>query len=153
MLDVIQHALAWLEDNERYIPDAVVLLQPTSPARTYTHIDGAVDVLEETSADTVVSVVEVPHQYVPSSLMSLVDGKLVNFVSDPPVFRRQDKPRFYARNGPAVLVNRLEILRSRRLYGDITRPYLMSHRDSIDVDTPDDLLAAEFWLSRREPAQ
>jgi CMP-N-acetylneuraminic acid synthetase len=150
MIHVIQHAVDWLKDDEGYLTEIVVLLQPTSPGRTHQHIDEAVDLLVETSADTVVSVVEVPHQYIPQSVMRIVDGKLINFASDSAVYRRQDKPRFYARNGPAVLVNRVGVVASGRLYGDTTRPYLMSHADSIDVDTLDDLLAAEFWLSRRK---
>ena len=37
--DVIQHTLAWLEDNENQQPDVVVLLQPTAPFRTATDVD------------------------------------------------------------------------------------------------------------------
>jgi CMP-N,N'-diacetyllegionaminic acid synthase len=149
MIDVVQHAIAWLADTERYFPDIVVVLQPTSPLRTHRHIDEAIELLIETSADSVVSVVEVPHQYTPNSVMRVVDGRLVDFISAPPVFRRQDKELFYARNGPAVVVTRPQIVASGRLYGDNLRPYLMTHGDSIDVDTSEDLIAAEFWLSRR----
>lgn len=149
MIDVINHALAWLHANEGYDPQTIVLLQPTSPLRTAEHIDGAVDLFDSTSADSVVSVVEVPHQYTPTSIMRISDGRLVAFDADGAVFRRQDKPRFYARNGPAVLVTRPAVLASGRLYGDTTRPYLMTHADSIDVDTPEDLLLAEFLLGRR----
>jgi CMP-N,N'-diacetyllegionaminic acid synthase len=152
IIHVIQHSVEWLKDNEGYLPEIVVLLQPTSPGRTHTHIDEAVDLLVESAADTVVSVVEVPHQYIPQSVMRIVDGRLINFASDSAVYRRQDKPRFYARNGPAILVNRLGVVASGRLYGDTTRPYVMAHADSIDVDTPDDLLVAEFWLSRKNRA-
>src|SRR6185369_679302 len=32
--DAIQHALEWLLEHEGYKPDAILLLQPTSPLRT-----------------------------------------------------------------------------------------------------------------------
>ena len=32
-LPVLQHAVQWLSDHEGYRPDAVMILQPTSPLR------------------------------------------------------------------------------------------------------------------------
>ena len=34
MKEVIHHQLDWLKKEENYIPDIIVLLQPTSPLRT-----------------------------------------------------------------------------------------------------------------------
>ena len=70
-IDVILHALDWLKQNDSYQPDAVVLLQPTSPLRTEKHIDKAIQLFLDKNADTVVSVVEVPHNYSPYKLMKL----------------------------------------------------------------------------------
>ena len=102
--------------------------------------------LHETGADSVVSVVEVPHRYRPGSLMALEGGRLVPLGPTPAT--RQEKPVVYARNGPAVLV-----LRSDRigddLYGGDCRPYVMEPRDSIDVDEPFDLELAELLLRAR----
>ena len=58
MLDVVLHARGCLGDA-----DALVVLQPTSPLRRAEHVDAAVALLEETGADCVVSVVEVPHRF------------------------------------------------------------------------------------------
>ena len=150
-IDVIRHALAWFQEHEGYRPEIVALLQPTSPLRRVEHIDAAVDLMITTGADTVVSVVEVPHRFNPSSVMRLgADGRLSPFLEGPLVLRRQDKPRVYARNGPAVLVMRWEVVESRRLYGDVVRPLEMSMADSVDIDDTDDLAMAEFWLQRRQ---
>jgi CMP-N,N'-diacetyllegionaminic acid synthase len=149
MIEVLAHALEWLRSKESYAPDVVVVLQPTSPLRKAEHVDEGVRLLIDQSADTVVSVIEVPHQFSPGSLMTMVNGKLVDASSAAPVFRRQDKPRFYARNGPAVLVVRSETIRAGRLYGETTLPYVMSPSASIDIDSSDDLVLAEFFLSRR----
>ena len=150
MIEVVSHALEWLRANEDYTPEVIVLLQPTSPLRKSAHVDESVQMLINHAADTVVSVIEVPHQFTPGSLMTVVDGKLVNAIPTESVLRRQDKPTLYARNGPAVLVVRSETIQSGRLYGDTTLPYVMSPSDSIDIDSPQDLLLAEFLLTQRQ---
>jgi CMP-N-acetylneuraminic acid synthetase len=140
MLAVIQHALA-----ETGPCDVLVLLQPTSPLRRAEHVDEAVRLLVESGADTVVSVVEVPHQFRPDSLMALEDGRL-RALSAGIAPRRQEKPVVYARNGPAVLALRPERL-GDDLYGGDVRPYVMGPLESVDVDGPDELRLAELLLS------
>jgi CMP-N,N'-diacetyllegionaminic acid synthase len=140
MLDVIVHALGALP------ADVLVLLQPTSPLRRAEHVDGAVDLLLETGADAVVSVVEVPHAFLPASLMREGDGRLVPLDPDAPLLRQQ-KGRLYARNGPAVLALRADRLDpARGLYGGDVRPFPMDPRDSLDVDGPFELELAGLLL-------
>lgn len=149
MIDVIIHALNFLQKKEQYIPDAVVLLQPTSPFRKASHIDAAVDLLTSTGADSVVSIVEVPHQFTPGSIMKLENGRLTPYKQGPSILRRQDKPKLYGRNGPAVLaVRRSVLLEKQSLYGDDSRGFIMDARESIDIDTLLDLEIAEFFLTR-----
>jgi len=149
MLPVLRHAVEALR-MEGFAADVVVLLQPTSPLRRAEHIDAAVEMLDESGADSVVSVVEVPHQFNPVSVMRLDDGRLAPFMGGPPILRRQDKPRVFARNGPAVLAVRTEVLERGSLYGDNIRPLFMTAKDSIDLDTPSDLELLECLLARRQ---
>lgn len=147
MLPVLQHA-----DREMtargFAAGVVVLLQPTSPLRRAEHVDAAVDLLVESGADSVVSVVEVPHQFSPVSVMRMEGKRLVPFLDGELVTRRQDKPRTWARNGPAVLAVRADVLRGGSLYGTDVRPLVMTAHDSFDLDTPDDLEWLEAWLAR-----
>jgi CMP-N-acetylneuraminic acid synthetase len=145
MLPVLQHAAREVARGGTAV-DVVVLLQPTSPLRRASHVDAAIDLLESTGADSVVSVVDVPHQFNPMSVMRLEDGRLRPFVDGPLITRRQDKPQVYARNGPAVLAVRTRVLEAGSLYGDDCRPLVMSAADSIDIDGPDDLALAELML-------
>jgi CMP-N-acetylneuraminic acid synthetase len=149
MLDVLVHAVSELERaGDRY--DVVVLLQPTSPLRTADHIDAAVARLEETGADSVVTVVPVPHRFSPVSVMRMDGDRLTAYAGETSVTRRQDKPLLYARNGPAVLAVRRDVLLEQRsLYGRDIRPLLMTEEESVDIDTPWDLAIAELLLSRR----
>lgn len=152
MLPVLQHAVRTLGESG-FRPDAVVLLQPTSPLRRAEHVDAAVAMLETTGADSVVSVVEVPHQFSPSSVMTL-DGDRLRPLSDAPApTRRQDKVRAFARNGPAVLAVRTRTLETGSLYGEDSRALIMDARDSLDVDTAWDLELAESILSGRAQAR
>jgi CMP-N,N'-diacetyllegionaminic acid synthase len=140
MVAVIRHALSQIERC-----DVLVLLQPTSPLRRAEHVDGAVRLLLETGANSVVSVVEVPHRYEPDSLMELRDGLLVAR-SEPTT--RQAKQRLYARNGPAVLALRPAGL-GDGLYSGNVAAYVMDEADSLDIDTPYDLELAELLLRSR----
>ena len=149
ILPVIQHALEWLEQYAGFVPQAVVLLQPTSPLRSSLHIDQAIQVFKANMADTVVSVMEVPHQFNPVSLMQLDEAQqLQPYLDGPMILRRQEKPRVYARNGPAVLIVRREVLLEGKLYGERIYPYIMERIPSFDIDDRYDLEIAEYWLRK-----
>lgn len=153
MFPVVKQALEWLEHNENYLPDITVLLQPTSPLRTSTHIDEAIELFTYSNADSVVSVVEVPHQYNPISVLKNVDGKLLPFIDNEGhrVLRRQDKPKCYARNGPAIVVSRVvSLLKYKNMYGEVSFPYIMRLEDSIDIDSHFDIFLSECILRFRE---
>jgi CMP-N,N'-diacetyllegionaminic acid synthase len=150
MLPVLQHALTALRGDGF---DTVVLLQPTSPLRRAEHIDGVLDLFERTGADSVVSVVEVPHQFNPLSVLAVEGDRGRPFSADPMPTRRQDKPRVFARNGPAVLAVKAAVVERGSLYGDDSRVFVMSPLESVDIDTQDDLDYAEFLLGRARMAR
>jgi len=105
------------------------------------------------NANTVVSVVEVPHRYNPYSVMELKDGSLKYFWNEAlsfDRFRRQDLPPIYARNGPVVLVSKSEVLFSEQsFYGSLVFPLIMDEVDSIDIDTLFDLQLAHWLIQNR----
>jgi len=148
-ISVVEHALGWLEAQERFLQDYVVLLQPTSPLRTSADIDAAVSLALRTGADAVVGVCKAEdHPY----LVKRVDenGGLVDYVTPPLAYaRRQDFPPAWVLNG-AVYVNRREsLLRTRSFVPPGARPYVMPRERSIDIDTPADLAAAAAALGGR----
>jgi CMP-N-acetylneuraminic acid synthetase len=149
-LPVIQHAVRFLED-QGWRADVVVYLQPTSPLRQARHIDAALELLFSQQADSVVSVMPVPHQFNPASVLRLEDGCLQPFLPElAHLQRRQDKPRVWARNGPAVLASTYATLMEHgQLYGPRTCPLVMTPEESHDIDTPFDLELAAWLLGRR----
>ena len=150
MFDVLTDLIATLEQREQYRPDILVLLQPTSPFRRAEHIDAAIDLLRSSGADSVVTVVPVPHQFTPSSLVQLQGDRLVPWTEEPAPSRRQDKPLLFARNGPAVLAVRTRVVTgAKALYGADTRGLVMSREDSFDIDDQCDLGVAELLMASR----
>jgi CMP-N,N'-diacetyllegionaminic acid synthase len=151
---VAQHAIRWLADHERWLTDILVLLQPTSPLRQSHHIDAALAAMRDADADTVVSVVKVPHRYSPYNIMRVEADHLRDFWEGPlpfDRFRRQNLPVLYARNGPAVLASRAAVILDRSsFYGERIVPYVMREEDSVDIDTPFDLRLAGWLLDQRE---
>lgn len=153
-IDVALHALHWLKSEEGWVPDILVLLQPTSPLRRAEHIDQAVELLQKEQIDTVVSVVKVPHNFSPYSIQKIENDLLKDFWGEPLPFdryRRQNFPTLYARNGPAILAARVPVLiQFKSFYGNRVKPYIMLERDSIDVDNRFDLKMAEWVLGELE---
>lgn len=148
-IDVIQHAVRELVEKENYHPDAVMILQPTSPLRTWQHIDEAVELYFNSGADSLVSIIETPHQYNPYSVMQLENGYLKAFLDYPERDNlRQKKPVFYARNGAAIyIIDRKVLMEQNTLFGEKLIPYAMDKRSSIDIDDTVDLEIAECLLS------
>jgi CMP-N-acetylneuraminic acid synthetase len=160
-LPVLQHAVQWLRDHERYEPDAVMILQPTSPLRRTSDIRESISLLERSGADSVVSVSEVPAHYNPMRTLRVdANGVATLFVTGEPVRRRinrrQDMPAAWTMNGAIYLFHTF-VLDARRdggasLYGDRTAAHVMPHEFGISIDSLDDWSAAEQVLRLREPA-
>lgn len=138
MIDVLKHTVNFFNESRENI-EAIVLLQPTSPLRTEIHIDEAIKKFKSTNASSVVSVVEVPHQYNPYSVLQLNQNGELNSFRKRSYSRRQDKPKFFARNGPAILVLKPQLILQNELYGPKSVPYFMNLKESLDIDTKDDL--------------
>lgn len=153
-IEVARHALDWLAEHDGWQTDIVVILQPTSPLRTAQHIDEALATMLDQQADTVVSVMELPHHVSPFKVMKLEAGHLKPFWDQPLPFdphNRHSVPALYARNGPAVLAARAPIVQQHgTFYGDEVVPYVMHEADSFDIDTPLDLKIVEWLLHERQ---
>jgi CMP-N-acetylneuraminic acid synthetase len=151
-LPVMQHAVQWLAAHDRYEPDAVAILQPTSPLRRPDDISGAITLLVQSGADSVVSVSRVPPHMNPMRMLRLDGtGRARLFVSGEPVRRRinrrQDMPAAWVMNGAVyALRTRLLFDREPSLYGDETVAFPMCEPFGLSIDDPEDWAAAEHAL-------
>ena len=149
MVAVIEHALAELS-RQGWLPDIVVLLQPTSPLRRADHIRDAVDMLRDTGADSVVTAVEIPRHLSPDYVMRIEGGRLRPFLADGArVTRRQDARPAYSRDGTVYVFRRSTIEQTGGIYGEDCRPLLIDPCESLSIDSPADWEEAERLLGRR----
>lgn len=151
--DVISDLLERLYKEENYKPDYIVILQPTSPLRTAQDIDNCLEILlNDITADSVVSVCQVPHNYVPEKVMVLEEGKLKSYLPGSEVYTtRQEVPVYYARNGAAVYAFKTSVfLETHSYYGKKCRPYFMTEEKSIDIDNIFQLEIVRFLLEKKE---
>ena len=138
MLPVVKHALQQLAPG--YVPDVVVLLQPTQPLRRAEHVRLALEMLTD-DWDSVVSVTEIPAHYSPDLAARIVDGRLTPLQPVPPT-RRQDCRPAYVRDGTVYVVRR-EVIEDGSLYGGDCRAMIVPFDESCTLDTEDDWLRAE----------
>lgn len=145
---VIEHAIGCIEQRDGAV-DAVVLLQPTSPLRRADHVDEALRLFRDSGTESVVSVCELEHS--PYWAYRLDGECLTPFAVDQELnrARRQLLPTLYRPNGAIYVMSRRLVMEERLVIGPMARPYLMSRRDSIDVDDELDLELADWLSSRR----
>jgi CMP-N-acetylneuraminic acid synthetase len=146
-LDAVLYTLDFLEKKEGYIPDYVVLLQPTSPLRRNDDIDAAIRFTIEHNADSVVSICEAkPHPLLSKTLTQ--NGTMMDFIPGASDYsRRQDFPEVYSLNG-ALYINRISSLKNaRKFILPNTYGYIMPEERSLDIDTPFDLFIADLILT------
>lgn len=150
MLDSVKHAWESHRDAKGRPFDYLVLLQPTSPLRTSAHIYDAIDFYFEnrqSNDDTLASVYKADQK---NGWLMQTEGesRYIRFCldvgSNNP--QRQKLKPYYLPNG-AIFIVRGEAL-GEGLYRDNTLPFVMAKESSIDVDTSDDLKAAEDFLIR-----
>lgn len=143
MLPVIEHAVAALSEGG-WAADIIVLLQPTSPLRQAAHVRRSVELLQESGADSVVSVVELPRHLSPDYVMRVEDGRLVPFLPEGArVTRRQDARVACVRDGTVYTFWRKTLAEQGSLYGRDCRPMVVPASESLTIDTPDDWAEAE----------
>ena len=118
-LSVLKYEIKNLE-KKKYYPDVIVTLQPTSPLRNSEHIDSALKkFLKNKKADSLVSCVEVPHNFNPMSLMRIKNKFLIE-IDKNKIYSRQ-KQIFYARNGAAIYITKRKII-DKKIFNDKLYP-------------------------------
>jgi CMP-N-acetylneuraminic acid synthetase len=152
--DVIIHCLDFLAKSENYIPDAVFLLRPTSPFRTYSQINEAIDLLERKKVDSV-SAMECVAQHPYFIFKKDLEGKMVEYdtTKNKPE-RRQDLPEFWLSNCHTMLSTTEYLYKEHKKSGKNVinfknfLPYIVEGNSSIDIDTEEDFLYAELMMDQ-----
>jgi len=144
---VLQHALTSVEAvGEKY--DAILTLQPTNPMRRPEDIDGSIDLLESSGADSVISFYDAGEKHPARMKMIDEDGWAI----DPPFAEafegqpRQQLPKLYLREGSIYLTRRDVLMDQNSLKGRRCKAWIIPEERACNIDTQFDLSIAEFLL-------
>lgn len=144
--DVLRHALHFYEIN-RYVPEVVILLQPTSPFRTHDHIKEALKLYHD-DLDMVVSVKETTSNPYYTLFEENSEGFLVKSKKGT-YSRRQDCPSVWEYNGAIYIINPTSLKKTSHLKFQKIIKYEMNEESSLDLDSPLDWKLAEYILEER----
>lgn len=152
-IDAIKHALNWLYDNEKYQPDIIVKLFPTSPFRKPVSVDKAIDLfLADPSATSVRSVTLCSEH--PFKMWTIDGNRLVPFIRDKQknahVLAYQSLPTVYIQNASIDVLRPTNVWNLDSVTGNEIVPLVMGEDESVDINTPNDFLLAEAILKQRE---
>jgi CMP-N-acetylneuraminic acid synthetase len=154
-IDVVLHALDYLEKDENYVPDAVILLQPTSPLRDGNDIDAAISMyIEENKnfgTECLLSVNK-PSQH-PAECFCIENNHMKFAITSDKGFKgRQTFPDYFFING-AIYISSVRILREKNIFFDPYQRnafYRMTPYHSIDIDSLFELDVAEGILKTKK---
>ena len=144
---VIVDALEQLERKD-YFPDALFLIQPTSPFVRPENFDTAVEILlQHEEYAGVQSIRRVPHNYHAYNQRTFKNGE-VKFAFHKlrmKYYNKQLKPDFYVW-GNIFLARTKELFLQKTLFVQPTGGFFVSDLESIDIDYPEDISTAEHII-------
>lgn len=148
MLQVIKHSLEYLKKDEDYMPDVIVILQPTVPFRKSENIDKAINLYFQYNSSAVVSVSKVPGHFSPewqlkidnNEMLKTLEGKRLSTLKT----NRQSLAETYYRNGEIYVVNPDNIINKNNIYGE--RVSFIITESIVNIDSPIDLEYAKFLI-------
>lgn len=146
IVDAVFHILKDLE-KKNYIPENIILLQPTSPLRTTRDIDSSIELFLKNKCKPVISVYKIDQ----SPYWAFIKKrKYLDPVLEWKYFeyQRQDLPKAYMPNGAIYISSVKDIKRNKGFYCSKILPYIMSQKTSIDIDKSIDFKSAEFLLRK-----
>ena len=147
-MDVVEHALSWLDKNDKDVYEYICLLEPSSPFATPQDLHDALDKIINSGVDTLLGMkeVEVSRRFVwPLDN----NGGLSNFyhaIYGEERVRRQDQKLEYTMNG-CMYIARTSYFRENKIFHSINSlPYIMPVERSIEIDDMNQFLYAKFCV-------
>lgn len=151
-IDVVRHALKFMEHSKGVVYDACMLLQPTNPLRTSRQIDKAINLLAARNHDSVVSIVRVgaihPYRMYGLTENGSIEPLIKNL--DNPMLPRQQLPPVYIRSGDIYLTSRNVVLNGSDLIGENSLGLIIEPEDTVNIDSAMDLIVARNLIKSRK---
>lgn len=146
-IDVFEHALRYLEKNEKYFPELIVQLRPTYPIRRISDIENMVKYMQNNpdidSMRCIAPAKEIPYKM----WLKGKDKIILPVMTDIPEcynMPRQQLPKVYYQNACIDVVRAEIILKKHSMSGEKIAGYEMD--ENFDIDTEEDFKAAEKYI-------
>ncbi len=141
---VLQHAVRYLEEEEGYRPDIIVLLYATSPLLDYEKISGAIKMIKEGNFDSIVSVVE-------DTMIYWIEKNGDYKRLYPKILKNRQYLRPLLRANGAIFICTRDLLMGKsKLIGEKRGFLKMQKIESVDINEPTDFEIAEFLMKKRK---
>tara|TARA_B110000503_G_scaffold135950_1_gene217433 strand:- start:463 stop:1167 length:705 start_codon:yes stop_codon:yes gene_type:complete len=147
---VLEHALLAMEKIDKKEYDYILMLQPTSPLRSYKDVISCLNKIIDENWDAVWTVSKNDSKNHPLKQLK-IDGydslSLYDKAGENIIARQELNPLFY-RNGVAYVMTRNCLLNQKKILGLKTAGFIVNSYQ-ISIDTPLDLELAEFFLKKK----
>ncbi len=141
---VILHAIKWFKNKNKFLPNNILLLQPTSPFRTSIDIKKSIKKFLKSKKNTLISA-SVPIQNPHDFLFKNKKGKYEQLkkILETNIDQKK-KAKIYFIDGGIYISKTSQFIKSRSLVDENPEIYLTNQLSALDVDTPFDLKLARI---------
>ena len=151
MEEVVTHTINFLK-SEPYNPDIIIILQPTSPFRSYKEVDNVIRIFSKAKATSLVEVKKTENH--PYKSFKKKNEFLLPLKTDFQKFHaRQTLPDIFYPTGSVYILWTKTLEKFNSIYGNKILSYEQKD-DVIDIDTQFDFFVAEmmmkFWRSKKK---
>ncbi len=150
IVDGVLDALEWLKKEKNIYPDRILLLQPTSPLRTFEQVKLLLEIFTHKQAKSMFSVI--PMRQHPYECIYL-DNEEWNYLANPRKVANQRQSYqniFYFIDGSYYLVT-VDFFLAHRTFIEkgYSIPFVIDDKFLVDIDEPEDMAIAESILRLR----
>lgn len=148
IVDSIIYLLNRLKKDESYLPTHIIILQTTSPLREQRDIKACWDLMRRSDATTVLTVAPThPRLYYLNDKQNIIlANKKTNKSSN-----MQQWPPAYLLNGCFVYIVKTQaLLKEKAIFTKNTKAVVCDKWRSVDLDTPEEWVLAEFLYKNRK---
>lgn len=148
-IDVFEHALRYLEENEGYLPEIVVQLRPTYPVRRISDIENMVKYMRDNPDIDSIRCIAPAKEIAYKMWFKDENNMLRPVMTDIPEcynMPRQQLPKIYYQNACIDVVRTEVVLKQHSMSGRKIAGYEMD--ENFDIDTEEEFLAAERYITR-----
>jgi N-acylneuraminate cytidylyltransferase/CMP-N,N'-diacetyllegionaminic acid synthase len=150
-LPAIHHCLEQAMLRTGHTPEIFVDLDVTSPLRLASDITGAVALLRNSGAPSVITGAPARRSPYFNLVEERRDGTVgLSKIADPPIVRRQDSPRCFDMNASIYVWNVASFLADPRVFYPDTRLFQMPEERSVDIDSEIDFTLVELLLRKQQ---